>query len=155
MATTTLFAHRLIHRPPHAVPQKRPRTLLPAKPHTAPQGRLGLAAVVLLGMLGLAALPGCGRSDLLEGSLLDNGDDMQVELSRELELDDSRIVLVELLAPALPAARTNLVALQDGISYDQLLTGICPDGDPEVVFNTNDVPVLEVYMDGELRALIY
>jgi hypothetical protein len=106
--------------------------------------------------LGLTAF-GCGRTDY------DFGDDgaaeqmnYDVEVERDVELDDASIVHVELVFPAPPAARSDLMGLINGVPMEDVLDAVCPDGSPIVELdNTGDAPALLVYMDDSLRAVIW
>jgi len=119
--------------------------------------RSRLASLLLPAVFfGLTAL-GCGRTDFDfgDGTVAEQMN-YDVEVERDVELEDASVVHVELVFPAPPAARSDLMGLVNGVPMDDVLNAVCPDGSPVVELdNTGEVPMLLVYMQTELRAVIW
>lgn len=119
--------------------------------------RTRLASLLLPALVfGLAAV-GCGRTEI---DFVDQNAAEQmnydVDVERDVQLDDASVVHVELVAPAPPAARSDLMGLVSGVPMDDVLSAVCPDGSPIVELdNTGEAPALLVYMQSQLRAVIW
>lgn len=142
--------------PPHAIPRCLPRSVAPRpsterkvrKRSSIPQ-RLALLAA-LIG--GASVATGCGRTEL------DFGDsEYDVAAAREVMLEDESMVYVELIAPADPDATSALFVIEDGTAdLDEVVDSICPGEEPDLLLDfTSDLPVIEVTVEGELRAVIW
>ena len=107
--------------------------------------------LLLASSLMLTSMAACGRTDF--GDYGTSVADYEVQVTREVVLDDDNVVLVELAAPTPEAAEAALMALQDGTSIDDLVVAITPEGDRDV-FAVADAPV-QVRVDGTLRAVIW
>jgi len=148
--------------PPHALPRFRPATLGPLAPIRCDDAlrrrRVSrLAGVVVPLLLAGATFVGCGRTEVI----LDDGTvaeqmDWDVDAERDVVLDDQSVVHVELVAPAPNGTRASLMSLSDGVSLEQVIGSVCPDGSPVLELDaTGDEPVLLVHMEDELRAAIW
>jgi hypothetical protein len=148
--------------PPHALPRYRTRTFGPLAPtRTSPTHRASvrtrLAGLLFPLLVAGTTLVGCGRTDidLPEGSAAEQMD-YDVEVERDVELDDTSLVHVELVMPSPPVARADLMGLSTGVALEDVIASVCPDGSPIVELDaTGEQPVLIVYMQDELRALIW
>lgn len=151
------------HSPPHAIPRHRPATFVlhgrgSVQVHSKRTPfRSRLASFVLpLVAFGLTAL-GCGRTDYDFGDS-DVAEQMNydVDVERDVELEDASVVHVELVFPAPPAARSDLMGLVNGVPLEDVLDAVCPDGSPIIELdNTGELPMMLVYMDDGLRAVIW
>lgn len=148
--------------PPHALPRYRTRTFGPlaaTRTGVVQRGsvRTRLAGVLFPLIVAGTTLVGCGRTDidLGEGSAAEQMD-YDVEVQRDVELDDASTVHVELVTPSPPVARADLMGLTTGVTLEDVIAAVCPDGSPIVELDaTGDQPVFIVYMQDELRALIW
>lgn len=147
--------------PPHALPRYRARTFGPLSADRIPLTRRGKTsprlATLLFPLLMAGTLVACGRTDieLPEGSAAEQMD-YDVEVERDVELDDASLVHVELVTPSPPIARADLMSLATGVTLEDVIAAVCPDGSPIVELDaTGDQPVIIVHMDDELRALIW
>jgi hypothetical protein len=155
--------HRDTPSSPHGIPRVRTCSIGPrdsGRPaELTPRRRRIFRAPLIAGLaLALLGQSGCGRTDFVELADvgIDGDDELAVDFRRELTLDDESIVLVELMAPALALARTGVEELDDGVSMSLLIDTVCPDGEPELVFDTTgDIPALLVYRESELRGVIW
>lgn len=142
--------------PPHAIPRCLPRSVgprtasaRPARKRSSLPQRLALLAA-LIG--GASVSAGCGRTELELG-----GAEYDVAAARELQLVDESMVYVELIAPADPEASSALFVIEDGTAdLDEVVDSICPGEEPDLLLDfTGDLPVIEVTVEGELRAVIW
>jgi len=94
------------------------------------------------------ALTACGRTDvvLAPGAPI---------VERELELDDGDLVWVELHAGEDMALRASFLAVEDGVSLDDLVDAIALGEPAKLVLDTTDEPVLIVEVDHNPRAYIW
>ena len=123
----------------------RPRILRPLR------CSFTLATLLLLG-----TASGCGRSEVLDFLVDQEGEGTQIDTTRELTLADARVVYVELMAPTTDAARDGLMGAQDGIELELLVDRLVPEGDATLILDaTGDLPVLRVESGAELRAVIW
>jgi hypothetical protein len=105
-------------------------------------------------MLGTSA--GCGRSEVFDYLVDENGDAQEIDSARELTLADARVVYVELMAPTSEEARSGLMSAPDGIELEVLVDRLVPEGDANIVLDaTGDLPVLRIEAKSELRAFIW
>ena len=107
--------------------------------------------VLLACSLALPTVVGCGRTDL--GDYGVQVEDYEVQTTREILLNNDEVVLVELATPTPPSVESALMAVRDGVSIDDLVLTVSPEGDREV-FAVADAPV-QVYVGGTLRAVIW
>ncbi len=139
----------------HAVPHVRPSSLPPRVAGLArPRRPLRPLLAGLLLVATAAQIGGCGRSgfDFLD-DVAQQGD---VEVSRELTLDDDNIVLVELVSPAPEQSRLARFELEDGVDINAVVDAVTETDSPELFLDaTSSIPVIEVWEQGELRALIW
>jgi hypothetical protein len=110
-----------------------------------------LATLLLLG-----SSAACGRSEVLDYLVAEDGQQMEIDSSRELTLSDARVVYVELMAPTSSAARDGLMGAPDGIELEILVDRLVPEGDANLILDaTGDLPVLRVEVGSQLRAYIW
>jgi hypothetical protein len=102
-------------------------------------------------------LAACGRTEVWspEGTSAEQMD-YEVDVERDVELDDASIVHVELVTPSPDPARVSLMALDAGIPLDAVIAAVCPDGTPTVELdNTGEIPALLIFVGTELRSVIW
>ncbi len=152
--------HDSKHSPPHALPRFLPVSLSPRLPmrreYKPSPVRSRLATLLLPAVLAGASF-GCGRTDVFlpEGSAAEQMA-YDVELARDVELDNAELAHVELVAPSPTAARAGLMGLTDGVPVEDVIAAVCPDGSPTVELDTTgEEPVIVIYMQDELRAVIW
>ena len=122
--------------------------------------RCSFTAATLATLALVGSVSGCGRTDfndLLVGQADAAGvEAREVEAARELTLADTRVVYVELLAPAPSGAHDGLMTAPDGIELERLVDRLVPEGGATLVWdNTGDMPVLEVAASDGVRALLW
>ena len=99
-------------------------------------------------VLTACALTACGRTDVAfaPGAPI---------VERELELDDGDLVWVEVHAGDDMALRASFLAVEDGVSLDDLVDAIALGEPATLVLDTTDEPVLIVEVDDDQRAFIW
>ena len=104
--------------------------------------------VLALALSSVSSFVGCGRSDIAT----DPGDGMY---ARELTLADGDIVLISVRVVDQPELRDAVRAMPNGLTLEGLITVVAMGDETTLVFDTTDVPVLIVEVDGEARAWIW
>jgi hypothetical protein len=96
----------------------------------------------------LSLLTACGRTDVVfaPGAPI---------VERELELDDGDLVWVEVHAGDDMALRASFLAVENGVTLDNLVDAIALGEPAQLVLDTTEEPVLIVTVDDDPRAYIW
>jgi hypothetical protein len=100
-------------------------------------------------LLALCTLTACGRTDvvLAPGSPI---------VEREVELDDGDLVWVEVHAGDDMDVRASFLAVEDGVTLDDLVDAIALGEPAQLILDTRDAePVLIVRVEEDPRAYIW
>lgn len=153
------------HTHPHAVPRRRPVSFAPGGAQIWERTddgrrmpvRSRLASLLIPAVFLGLSVAGCGRTDvMLPDESAAEQMDYAVEVERDVELDDASVVHVELVSPAPPSARSGLMGISNGVPVEDVIAAVCPDGSPIVELDaTGEIPAIVIYMDDELRAVIW